>query len=498
MVSRVKTLAFSGIEALSVDVQVQVLPDGKQEIAIVGLPDKTVGESRERIRACFHAIGLSLPYSRISVNLAPADVMKEGTHYDLPIALGILMEIGVIKELDLSSYLAIGELGLDGTLAPISGVLPAAIFAVENGLGLICPEICGPEAAWGGDLQILAPLNIVHLMNHFRGTQVLTQPIPALSDPHSSKLNLKDIKGQESAKRALEIAAAGGHNMLMIGPPGSGKSMLASRLPGILPPLEPKEALEVTMIHSISGKLQDGKLIRARPFRDPHHSSSLPALVGGGARSQPGEISLAHQGVLFLDELPEFKRSTLESLRQPLESGRVTIARANSHITYPARFQLIAAMNPCKCGYLDDTARSCGRAPKCSVDYQGRISGPIFDRIDLHIEVPEVCVSKINEPGNGESSHIIAARVMAARVMQNSRSGGLNSLADGESLEEILHLDQEAKSLLGNVIKKIKFSARGYTRLLRVSRTIADLEQSDSITKAHVSEAISYRRLYFK
>ncbi len=498
MVSRVKTVAFSGIEALGVDVQVQVLPTGKQEIVIVGLPDKTVGESRERIRACFHAIGLSLPYTRISVNLAPADVTKEGTHYDLPITLGILMEIGVLKELELSPYLVIGELGLDGTLAPISGVLPAAIHAVEHGLGIICPEVCGPEAAWGGDLQILAPFNIVHLMNHFKGKQILTQPKPILSEMRPTGPNLKDIKGQESAKRVLEIAAAGGHNMLMIGPPGSGKSMLASRLPGILPPLEPREALEVTMIHSIAGKLPDGKLIRSRPFRDPHHSSSLPSLVGGGVKSQPGEISLAHQGVLFLDELPEFKRSTLESLRQPLESGKVTIARANSHVTYPSRFQLIAAMNPCKCGYLDDTARSCGRAPKCSVDYQGRISGPIFDRIDLHIEVPEVCISKINEPGNGESSEVIAQRVRAARAIQNERAGVLNSLSDGEALDEILHLNQDAKDLLGNVIKKIKFSARGYTRLLRVSRTIADLEQSDSITKAHISEAISYRRLYFK
>jgi magnesium chelatase family protein len=436
------------------------------------------------------------------VNLAPADVMKEGTHYDLPIALGIMTQIGVIKEGDLDGYLVIGELALDGTLAPIAGVLAAALHAVESGLGLICPESCGPEAAWGGNLEILAPMNIVHLMNHFRGTQVLTQPIPMLSEEKPLGLNLKDIKGQESAKRVLEIAAAGGHNMMMIGPPGSGKSMLASRLPGILPPLEPREALEVTMIHSIAGKLPDGKLIRARPFRDPHHSSSLPSLVGGGVKSQPGEISLAHQGVLFLDELPEFKRATLESLRQPLETGRVTIARANSHITYPSRFQLIAAMNPCKCGYLDDSARSCGRAPKCAVDYQGRISGPLFDRIDLNIEVPEVCVSELTTGGTGETSQEIAARVLNSRNIQKERCKDqniiLNSCADGAFLESILNLNHDAKELLNSAIKKIKFSARGYTRLLRVSRTIADLEGADAVSRQHISEAISYRRLYFK
>lgn len=502
MVSRVKTIAFSGIEALDVDVQVQVLPTGKQEIVIVGLPDKTVGESKERIRACFHSIGLSLPYSRISVNLAPADVMKEGTHYDLPIALGILSQIGVIKEGDLDKYLVIGELALDGTLAPIAGVLAAALHAVGSNLGLICPQACGPEAAWGGDLEILAPANIINLINHFKGSQVLTQPTPLMSEEKVIGLNLKDIKGQESAKRVLEIAAAGGHNMMMIGSPGAGKSMLAARLPSILPPLEPREALEVTMIHSIAGKLPDGKLIRTRPFRDPHHSSSLPALVGGGIKSQPGEISLAHQGVLFLDELPEFKRSTLESLRQPLETGYVTIARANSHITYPSRFQLIAAMNPCKCGYLDDTSRSCGRAPKCALDYQGKISGPLFDRIDLHIEVPEVSISELTSQGTGETSGEIAKRVLTAREIQKERckdqNFALNSYADGPFLEEILHLNQDAKELINNAIKKIKFSARGYTRLLRVARTIADLEGSDSVSRQHVSEAISYRRMYFK
>ncbi len=502
MVSRVKTIAFSGIEALDVDVQVQVLPTGKQEIVIVGLPDKTVGESRERIRACFHSIGLSLPYSRISVNLAPADVMKEGTHYDLPIALGILSQIGVIKEGDLDKYLVIGELALDGTLAPIAGVLAAALHAGGSNLGLICPQACGPEAAWGGDLEILAPANIINLINHFKGSQVLTQPTPLMSEEKIIGLNLKDIKGQESAKRVLEIAAAGGHNMMMIGSPGAGKSMLAARLSGILPPLEPREALEVTMIHSIAGKLPDGKLIRTRPFRDPHHSSSLPALVGGGIKSQPGEISLAHQGVLFLDELPEFKRSTLESLRQPLETGYVTIARANSHITYPSRFQLIAAMNPCKCGYLDDTSRSCGRAPKCALDYQGKISGPLFDRIDLHIDVPEVSISELTSQGTGETSGEILKRVFNAREIQKERCKNqtftLNSYADGPFLEEILHLTHDAKELINSAIKKIKFSARGYTRLLRVARTIADLEGSDSVSRHHVSEAISYRRMYFK
>lgn len=318
--------------------------------------------------------------------------------------------------------------------------------------------------------------------------------------PH---LDLKDIKGQESAKRALEVAASGGHNLLMLGPPGAGKSMLASRLPGILPPLSASEALEVTMIHSLAGRLNEGKLIRTRPFRDPHHSASMPALVGGGHKANPGEISLAHHGVLFLDELPEFQRTTLESLRQPLESGKTVVARANAHVTYPSAFQLIAAMNPCRCGYLSDASRACSRAPKCAQDYQSKISGPLFDRIDLHIEVPEVLASDLATGSSGELSAKVADRVKRARGIQQERyqkmglKVHLNAQADGEVLNEVAQTDDEGRGLLQKAAETFKLSARGYHRVLRVARTLADMAGSPGVLSPHISEALSYRRLHF-
>ena len=352
MVARVKTVAFQGIDVLEVDVQVQISP-GVVYFAIVGLADKAVGESRERVRAALGAIGLALPPKRIIVNLAPADLVKEGSHFDLPIALALLVAMGVLPADEIGGFTALGELGLDGTLAPVAGVLPAAIHASAHDRGLICPAAQGGEAAWAGRIEVLAPATLLALINHFKGTQVLSPPQPKLAEEAGNHLDLKDIKGQESAKRALEVTAAGGHNLLMIGPPGAGKSMLAARLPGLLPPLDPAEALEVSMVHSIAGSLTDGRLLRQRPFRDPHHSASLAALTGGGQRAKPGEVSLAHLGVLFLDELPEFQRAALEALRQPLETGRVSVARANAHVTYPARVQLVAAMNPCGCSGSD-------------------------------------------------------------------------------------------------------------------------------------------------
>src|SRR5277367_30469 len=378
MVARVKTVAFQGIDCQEVDVEVQVGP-GLPAFAVVGLADKAVGESRERVRAALHAIGLALPI-RITVNLAPADLLKEGSHFDLAIAPGILIVMGVLPAEELAEFTVLGELGLDGRITAVSGVLPAAIAASAAGRGLICPAAQGGEAAWAGDLTVLAPSSLIALVNHFKGSQILGRPQPQMQDLAEHSLDLADIKGQESAKRALEVAAAGGHNLLMVGPPGSGKSMLAQRLPSILPPLAPAELLEVSMVASVAGEIKGGALTNRRPFRAPHHSASMPALVGGGLHARPGEISLAHQGVLFLDELPEFQPQVLDSLRQPLETGEVSIARANHRVTYPARVQLIAAMNPCKCGHLgSDSEQACSRAPKCAVDYQSKISGPLLD-----------------------------------------------------------------------------------------------------------------------
>ncbi len=501
MTSRVQTVAFQGIETLAIEVQAQISA-GIVAFTLVGLPDKAVAESRERVRAALSSLGLSLPAKRLTINLAPADLLKEGSHFDLPIALAILAALDVVPADALMGQVALGELALDGTLLPVAGVLPAAIEAQSKNHGLICPAGNGGEAAWAGELAIAAAPNLLALINHLKGTHILPHPEKRLAHSNADQRDLADIKGQENAKRALEIAAAGGHNLLLVGPPGSGKSMLASRLGTILPPLTPAQALQVSMIHSVAGLLPDGRLITERPYRDPHHSASTAALVGGGLRAKPGEVSLAHQGVLFLDELPEFARGTLEALRQPIESGKAVVARANMHVTYPSRCMIVAAMNPCRCGYLSEPALGCGRAPKCGQDYQSKISGPLLDRFDLQIEVPAVSAQDLALPPAHERSATIAARVAAARAMAAARYATLapaqnistNAEAEGELLEAAAQASSDAINLLRDAADKMQLSARGWHRVLRVARTLADLQQAEHVAKTHVAEALSYRR----
>jgi len=500
MVAHVRTVAFQGVDALSVDVQVQIGP-GLPAFTLVGLPDKAVAESRERVRAALSAIGLALPPRRITINLAPADLPKEGSHFDLPIALGLMGALGIVSAEVLERFVVIGELSLDGSLAPVLGALPAAIGANAAGRGLICPKQTGPEAVWAGEeVEVLAPATLIELINHFKGAQVLTRPSPQLEAAPAQRADLKDIKGQESAKRALEVAAAGGHNMLMVGPPGAGKSMLAARLPSILPPLEPAEMLDVSMIRSVAGELRGRGLSTERPFRAPHHSATQAALVGGGVRARPGEASLAHLGVLFLDELPEFSPRALDSLRQPLEAGETTVARANHHITYPSRFQLIAAMNPCRCGGASEPGATCRRGPRCAADYQARVSGPMMDRIDLRIEMGAVSVSDLTLPAPREESADVAARVAAARAVQAARFEALgrpdlrlNAHVDGELLEQIARPDEAGLALLHDAAEAMGLSARGYHRVLRVARTLADLKGAKAISRVDIAEALSYR-----
>ena len=505
MVTRVATVAFEGIEARAVDVQVQIT-SGQVAFVLVGLPDKAVAESKERVRAALTASGLALPAKRIVVNLAPADLPKEGSHYDLPIALGIMGAIGAIPSDALVGFTALGELALDGSLTAVAGVLPAAVAANGRDHGLICPAACGPEAAWaGGDMEVLAPVSLIQLANHFKGTQTLARPEPQISQSLVEFLDLKDIKGQESAKRALEIAAAGGHNLLFCGPPGSGKSMLAARLPSILPPLSPRELLEVSMVHSVAGVLANGAITDRRPFRSPHHSASMAALTGGGLHARPGEVSLAHHGVLFLDELPEFSPQVLDSLRQPLENGEVSVSRANHRVTYPARFQLISAMNPCRCGRATEPGYACKRAPneKCMAQYQGRLSGPFLDRIDLAIDVPAVSASDLVLPPPAEGSAEVARRVARARDRQRERytamgleSSILNASVSAAVIEAVAKPDAGGQIMIRDAADKLRLTARGFHRVLKVARTIADLDGTTDVGRIHLAEALSYRAMH--
>jgi len=497
MVARAYTVAFEGVEARIVEVQCALTP-GLPGFTVVGLADKAVSEARERVRAALSALSIALPSKKITVNLSPADLPKEGSHFDLPIALALLAAIEILPREEVENTVALGELSLDGRLVPVIGALPAAMAAAAEGRMLMCPKACGAEAAWVGATQVIAPASLTEAIRHYTGQSPLLPAAPGEVVADTGTRDLRDVKGQERARRALEIAAAGRHHVLMVGSPGSGKSMLAARMPGILPPLSAAEALETSMIHSLAGLLSEGGISRTRPYRDPHHTASMAAIIGGGRGAKPGEISLAHNGVLFLDELPEFPRQVLETLRQPLETGEVMVARANAHIRYPCRFLLVAAANPCKCGYLADPSRACARVPNCGEDYLGRISGPLMDRFDLRVEVPPVAYTDLDLPASGEGSAEVAARVAAARDVQTARYAEapgvrVNADTEGALLEEVASPDAEGRALLSMVAQRFGLSARGYHRVLRVARTIADLDGSAEVRKPHVAEAVSFR-----
>ncbi|RNF36420.1 YifB family Mg chelatase-like AAA ATPase [Paracoccus methylarcula] len=497
MVAIAYSVAFEGIEARLVEVQCSVAA-GLPGFAIVGLPNKAVSEARERVRAAFGALSIALPSKRLTVNLSPADMPKEGSHFDLPIALAILAALEIIPVEELGRCVCLGELALDGRLVPVAGALPAAMTAAEDDRALICPRPCGAEAAWVETVPVFAPATLRDAVDHLTDRRPMARAIPGTIGDIPAAGCLSEVKGQERAKRALEIAAAGRHHMLMVGPPGAGKSMLAARLPGLMPPLSPIEALETSMIHSLAGLLKDGGISRLTPFREPHHTASMAAIVGGGRGAKPGEISLAHNGVLFMDEFPEFPRQVLETLRQPIETGEVTVARANAHIRYPCRFLLIAAANPCRCGYLADAARACSRAPNCGADYMGKISGPLMDRFDLRLEIPAVSFHDLELTADGESSDKIASRIAAARAVQAHRFRDhprlhVNAEASGALLDDIASPDSEGRDLIARASERLGLTARGYHRILRTARTIADLDGAENVRAPHLAEAISYR-----
>ena len=497
MLASARTVAFEGIRARPVEVQC-VLSPGLPSFQVVGLPDKAVSEARERVRAALSSLSIALPPKRITVNLSPADLPKEGSHFDLPIALALLAALEIVPAEELARTISLGELSLDGALVPVVGALPAAMTAAEESRMLLCPRGCGPEAAWVGAADIFAPGSLIDAIRHLTGQAPLRRAAPGEVVAHEALRDLADVKGQERARRALEIAAAGRHHLFMTGSPGSGKSMLAARMPGILPPLSPAEALETSMIHSLAGLLDEGGISRQRPFREPHHTASVAAITGGGRGAKPGEISLAHNGVLFMDEFPEFPRTVLETLRQPIETGEVVVARANAHVRYPCRFLLVAAANPCKCGYLAEPARACARAPQCGEDYLGRISGPLLDRFDLRVEVPPVAWQDLETAAAGESSATVAVRIAGARDRQAQRFADLkgvrvNADAEGTILTEIATPDAEGALILSRAAERFSLSARGYHRILRVARTIADLDGSETVRMPHIAEALSFR-----